>query len=256
VKLVTWNVNGIRACTKKGFLSWFQEEDADFVCLQEVKALEEQVDPAVLAPEGYSVTWNAAEKKGYSGVATYSRHEPVKSWRGLGIERFDREGRLIATDLGAFVLFNIYFPKGTIGTPRMEYKLSFYESLLSHLTALRREGRSVIVCGDWNTAHREIDLARPAQNRKTSGFLDEEREWIDRYLAAGYVDAFRDHEEGDGHYSWWSYRAGARGRNVGWRLDYFLVSEDLRHSVDAAFIRRDVEGSDHCPVGIELDISL
>ncbi len=253
MKLVSWNVNGIRAAARKGFLDHFHAENADVFCIQETKAREAQLDPELRQPRGYSVAWNSAARPGYSGVATYSRREPAAVSLGIGDPRFDEEGRVIATDHGDFMLFNVYFPNGQRDHGRLRYKLRFYEAFLERCMELRRQGRSVIITGDFNTAHREIDLKNPKTNGQTSGFLPEEREWIDRYLAHGFVDTFRALCDEPGHYTWWTYRYNARARNIGWRIDYFMVSDDLAPRVQRSYMQPEVAGSDHCPIVLELE---
>ncbi len=255
VRLLSWNVNGIRAAERKGLLDWFKKEAPDVLCLQETKAMPEQVSPALREVSGYAVEWHWAEKKGYSGVATYSRPRFERATRGCGIARYDCEGRVLVADYPKFTLFNVYFPNGKRDQERLAYKMDFYEDFLKILQGARESGRrNLVVCGDVNTAHREIDLARPKENRKVSGFLPEECAWIDKLLSAGFVDTFREFESSGGHYTWWDQLTRARERNVGWRIDYFFVSEELRRSLKSAFILPEVLGSDHCPVGIELDI--
>jgi exodeoxyribonuclease-3 len=253
MKIYSWNVNGIRAATKKGFLDWLKESNADVVCLQETKAHKEQLPKEILEGHGYKNVWHSAEKKGYSSVATFYKEEPLYIQNGLGIERFDREGRVIVTEHEKFILYNIYFPNGQRDQERLDYKMDFYEELLVILNEQVESGNNVVVAGDWNTAHKEIDLARPKDNVKNSGFLPEERAMLDKYVENGYVDTFRlFHDEPD-RYSWWTYRMGARDRNIGWRIDYFWVNEGFVDNVVDADIHDDVMGSDHCPVSVEID---
>jgi exodeoxyribonuclease-3 len=251
LKLFSWNVNGIRALEKKGFLTWLQGCGADIVMLQETKCGPEQLAPALCEPEGFHAEWCAAEKKGYSGVATFSR-APAEAARGLGDARFDSEGRVLISTFPAFTLFNIYFPSGSSGMARVEYKLAFYRRFLEVVGAYLAAGKPVIVAGDVNTAYAEIDLARPRENRKTSGFLPEERAALGEFFAAGLVDAFRHVRPSEAKYSWWSQVTNARERNIGWRLDYFLVSANLLPYVVDADTHPDVLGSDHCPVSLTL----
>lgn len=254
LKLISFNVNGIRAVIKKGLLSWLSDSKPDILCLQETKAQVEQIPEEIKNLTGYHQYYVSAQKKGYSGVATLSRRKPENVQYGLGHERFDSEGRTLITDFGDFLLLNIYFPNGKASSERLDYKLDFYEELLLILSDLLSQGRKIILCGDVNTAHREIDLARPKENENTSGFLPREREWIDRLLDAGFVDSLRVFHPEEGQYSWWDYKTRARERNVGWRIDYFFVSENMKTQLKDAFILSDVEGSDHCPVGIEIEI--
>jgi exodeoxyribonuclease-3 len=251
LRLISWNVNGIRAIEKKGFINWFESESPDILCLQETKAQPGQLSEALLKPKGYHVYWNSAEKKGYSGTVTYTKQKPVKG-QELGIERFDSEGRTVMTEFENFILFNIYFPNGQKNEERLKYKLDFYDSYLKHVESLRQKGKSIILCGDVNTAHKPIDLARPKANEKVSGFLPVERKWLDKLVKKGYLDTFRHFCKEPDHYTWWDYITRARERNVGWRIDYFFITEDLLPRLKDAFILSDVMGSDHCPIGIEI----
>jgi exodeoxyribonuclease III len=254
LSLISWNVNGLRAVYRKNFLEWIRSENADVVCLQETKAHPDQLPDALLSVPGYRAFFSSAEKKGYSGVAVYSRPVPTRTSETFGDPRFSGEGRILAAEFDGFTLFNVYFPNGKASPERLKYKMDFYESFLARLRPRIRKGERIVVCGDVNTAHREIDLARPKENQKTSGFLPEEREWIDRFLAAGFADAFRMFEPSGGHYTWWDMKSGARRRNVGWRIDYFFVSASLMDGVRRSDILKDVEGSDHCPVRLVLQI--
>ena len=254
LKLISWNVNGIRAIYKKGFYQWFVTEKPDILCLQETKASLDQFPQELKNIDGYHVYSAEAQKKGYSGVALHSTVKPKKIETGFGIERFDTEGRILIAYYDAFVLYNIYFPNGKSSKERLQYKLDFYDAFLEHAEKLRKNGHSIIMCGDVNTAHTELDLARPKENETVSGFLPQERAWIDKFISSGYVDAFRLFVKEGGHYSWWDYKTKARERNIGWRIDYFFISEDLKTKVKDAFIQKDVEGSDHCPVGIVIDL--
>lgn len=252
--LISWNVNGIRAAQKKGFLDWLAAAQPDVLCVQETKAWPEQLDDELLHPPGYQSHWATAEKKGYSGVATYTRVQPVAVRSGFGPEEFDREGRVVISEYPAFTLLNVYFPNGSRDHHRVPYKLNFYKTLLDYCDGLRAQGQRLVICGDFNTAHKEIDLARPKSNRNTTGFLPVERAWLDTWLRHGYVDAYRHlYPDQEGAYTWWTYMSNARARNVGWRLDMFYVSADLLPDVQAATIMPDVLGSDHCPVGLRLN---
>ncbi|GAB4111491.1 MAG: exodeoxyribonuclease III [Spirochaetota bacterium] len=254
LKLISWNVNGIRAVYKKGFFQWFVSEKPDILCLQETKATADQFPEELQKVEGYNTYFAEAQKKGYSGVALFSVIQPKKVETGFGIERFDTEGRILIAYYDAFVLYNIYFPNGKASKERLQYKMDFYDAFLVHAEKLRKKGMSIVMCGDVNTAHTEIDLARPKENENVSGFLPEERAWIDTFINKGYTDTFRLFIKEGGHYSWWDYKTKARERNIGWRIDYFFVSNDLVPKVKDAFILDKVEGSDHCPVGIVLEI--
>lgn len=256
MRVVSWNVNGLRACASKGFGRWLEGSAAEVVGLQEVRARPEQVPVEVARPPGWHVNLVAAERPGYSGVGLYARREPDDVLASLGEPRFDAEGRLQVARFGRLVVANAYFPNGNgkdRDNSRIPYKLDFYRALFGLVERQRRAGRRVLVMGDFNTAHREIDLARPRENVETSGFRPEEREELDRWLRAGWVDTFRAFEPGPGHYSWWSQRGGARARNVGWRIDYVLCSPSVQPFLRGAFIHPHVQGSDHCPVGVDLD---
>jgi len=255
MKLFSWNVNGIRAVARKGFLDWLESESPDVLCVQEIKAKPEQLIQDLRQPAGYYAYWNSAQRKGYSGVTTWSVAEPLSVEAGFGVDEFDVEGRVLMAEYPGFKLFNVYFPNGRRDLERLDYKLRFYTAFLDYCAVLHDRGERLIICGDFNTAHRAIDLARPKQNQKTSGFLPEEREWLDRYLAHGFVDTFRAlHPDEAGRYTWWMYMRNARARNIGWRIDYFMVSEALMPAVTEATILSAVMGSDHCPIVLELDV--
>ncbi len=252
--LCTWNVNGIRACRKKGLLDWLDQARPDLLCLQETKAQPDQLDEALLRPVGYQSWFASAQKRGYSGVALYARQEPVEVIAGLGLEEFDSEGRTQQIDLGSFVLLNCYFPNSQRSHARLPYKLAYDAALLDRCQQLRDQGREVAICGDFNAAHTEIDLTHPGPNKKNAGFLPEERAWVSQALDWGLVDVFRQRHPGEkGHHTWWSYRSNARVRNVGWRLDYFLMTPGLAERVRDVRHLAEVLGSDHCPVLLELD---
>jgi len=255
MKLISWNVNGIRAVQRKGFEEWLHKESPDVLCLQETKANPDQLGFELTHPKGYHANFSSSVvKKGYSGVVTYSKEEPISVSEGLGIEKFDQEGRVVTTEFKEFTLLNVYFPNGKASSERLQYKLEFYEAFLKHIDGLRNKGKNIIFCGDVNTAHKAIDLARPKANENISGFLHVEREWIDQVVKKGYIDCLREfHEESD-VYTWWSMRSGARARNVGWRIDYFFLQENLLMNLKDSYIMSDVQGSDHCPVFIKLDL--
>jgi exodeoxyribonuclease-3 len=254
MRLYSWNVNGFRALYAGGAWSWFVRTAPDIVGLQEVKAEFTDVPEAGRTAPGYSVFWlPAAKKRGYSGVAAFSRIAPLAEQYDLPDPAFREEGRLIHLELPAFHFLNVYFPNGQKDETRLNYKLGYYDAFLRRSEELRRS-KPIVVCGDFNTAHKPVDLARPAENEKVSGFLPVERAWMDRFTAAGYVDTYRlVHGDKPASYTWWSYRARARERNVGWRIDYFFVSEELKGKVKNAWIEDAVSGSDHCPIGLELD---
>ena len=254
MKLISWNVNGIRAAVKKGFLDYLDQEQPDILCIQESKAHKEQLTSEILEDHGYCTYWHSGVKKGYSGVATFCKEEPLFIQEGLGIEKYDVEGRVLLTEHKDFLLYNIYFPNGQKDENRLKYKLDFYDDLLPIINDQVESGNNVIVTGDWNTAHHPIDLARPKENINTSGFMLVEREKLDIYVEEGWVDTFRlFHQEGE-RYSWWTYRFGARDRNVGWRIDYFFVNDGMTDLCIDADIHHDVFGSDHCPVSLVLDL--
>ncbi|MBI4804506.1 MAG: exodeoxyribonuclease III [Desulfovibrio sp.] len=251
--LYSWNVNGLRAAAGKGFHDWLESSGADVVGLQETK-LQKDHEDGFLDAKGYKVRFvSSSVKKGYSGVGVYYRAEPLAVNAELPDPAFGGEGRLLHLEYPDFHFFTVYFPNGQMGPHRLEYKLGYYEAFLAHAQELRKQ-KPIVACGDFNTAHTELDLKNAKSNEKTSGFLPVERAWLDTFVAAGYVDTFRMFEPGGGHYSWWDYRFHARDRNVGWRIDYFFVSEELRSKVTRAWIADDVMGSDHCPVGLELAI--
>ena len=255
ITLYSWNVNGIRAAQGKGFEKWFQSSQADFVCLQEVKALPDQLDIFLKQPKGYLSFWNPALKLGYSGVATYAKHEPIHIHMGLGGEPdLDTEGRVVTLEYKTWVLINAYFPNSQRDHARLPYKLRFCAEMLKFCQAWEQKGKNVVICGDFNIAHQDIDLKNPKTNRDNAGFLPQEREWLDLFTQAGYIDTFRNFEQGGGHYSWWSYRPGVREKNVGWRIDYFFVDKKLKNKLENAAIHPEILGSDHCPVSLTIDL--
>ena len=254
IRISCWNVNGIRAVEKKGFLDWLGQESPDILCLQETKAQPGQLTPEIQQPSGYHGYWNFPERKGYSGVVTFSKEKPIEVENGFGIEKFDMEGRVITAKYPEFTLFNVYFPNGKMSEERLRYKMDFYNAFLDFVAPLKSRGEKLVVCGDFNTAHKEIDLARPRENEDVSGFLPIERAWMDEFVAHGFVDTFRYLTKQPDHYTWWSFRTRARERNIGWRLDYIFVTENLLDSLTQASIRPEVMGSDHCPVEIRLSI--
>ncbi len=254
LKLLSWNVNGIRAAEKKGILSWLEKENPDIFCVQETKAHIEQLSKELISPNGYKTFWASGEKKGYSGVATFTKLEPQNIETGFGTKMYDCEGRILISTYKDFILFNIYFPNGQRGEERLKYKLGFYYEFLKYVDGLKENGRKMIICGDVNTAHKEIDLARPKENENTSGFLPIERKWMDKFVEHGYIDTFRHFVKDGGHYTYWDPISRARERNVGWRIDYFFITPNLLAGLKKAFIMPDVMGSDHCPLGIEIEV--
>jgi len=254
MKIVTWNINGLRAALRKGAFAQLQNLDADVICLQEIKARPDQLTPDDHRTfDGFTPTWNPALRPGYSGVATFTRTQPQKFTLGLGYPAFDQEGRVICHRYPNFWLFNIYFPSGQRGMGRVAFKLDFYKTLFDVCERLQAAGENVILCGDFNTAHQKIDLKNWRQNIHTSGFLPEERAWIDRYLESGFVDIYRYLYPERVQYTWWAYFGDARKRNTGWRLDYFLVSKQLIPHIRDTVIHDDIVGSDHCPVSLIID---
>jgi exodeoxyribonuclease-3 len=252
--LISWNVNGLRAVFKKGFADWVKKADPDILCLQETKARPEQVVKEVETIKGYHVHFASAQKPGYSGVALFTKVKPLSVEQTFGVSKFDDEGRIIMADFGKFILFNIYFPNGKASPERLKYKMDFYEVFLVEMKKLLKKDKKIVICGDVNTAHKEIDLARPKENSKVSGFLPQERQWIDRFLELGFLDTLRMFDQSPGRYTWWDMVSRARDRNVGWRIDYFYASENLRKNIKNAYILPEVMGSDHCPIGLEIDI--
>jgi exodeoxyribonuclease-3 len=253
--LYSWNVNGLRALHRKGiFLDWLEKAQPDIVGLQETRCRPDQIETSLRNPPGYYTYWAAAERGGYSGVALYSKREPLSVQVGFGIHDFDREGRTIVADYGDFVFITAYFPNGSRDHSRVPFKMQYNADFLHYIETLRAQGRSIVFCGDINTSHQEIDLARPRQNRNTTGFMPIEREWLDKVVALGYCDTFRTrYPDQAGAYTWWAQVTFSREKNVGWRLDYFFVSPDLWPRVMDACIHPDVLGSDHCPVSLMLD---
>lgn len=250
MKIISWNVNGLRSVYRKGFFKWFWKVNADIVCLQEIKANKDQVDGSLINPKGYYSYFNSAERKGYSGVLVYTKKKPISVEKKLGMERFDREGRILEMKYGNFTLINLYLPHGGRGKENLPYKLEVYRKLIEKV----KSGKKLILVGDFNIAHEEIDLARPKNNLNGIMFTSKERKQIDTLVGNGLMDTFRMFNKEGGNYTWWSYMRNARERNLGWRIDYCFVSKDLRGKVKKAFILPSVKGSDHCPVGIDIFI--
>jgi len=251
MKIISFNVNGIRAAVRKGFAEWFQKSKADVVCLQEVRAEVEEMPLSLANPSGYYSYFNPAQKKGYSGVAVYSKKRPLFLEYNLGLQRFDQEGRLIKAEYQDFILINLYLPHGGRQKENMDYKLKVYQCLLNYLQK-EKSHKPLIFVGDFNIAHQGIDLARPKQNKNNTMFTPEERKQIEKIMNSGFVDTWREFDKSPGNYTWWSNFANARERNIGWRIDYIFISEKLRAKLKKAFIWPKVMGSDHCPVGIEV----
>ncbi len=255
MKLISWNVNGLRAVVNKGFKEFFKEIDADIFCIQETKMQEEQLDENILEIfEGYNAYWNSAEKKGYSGTAIFTKQKPLNVTYGIGKEEHDKEGRVITLEFEKFYMVNIYTPNSKRELERLDYRQLWEDEIRAYLLKLK-ENKSVVMCGDLNVAHTEIDLKNPKTNRKNAGFTDEERAKMTELLNAGFVDTYRyKYPEVEGKYSWWSYMFHAREKNAGWRIDYFIVSENLKDKIEDAKILDDIYGSDHCPVELDLNI--
>ncbi|MGM0365424.1 MAG: exodeoxyribonuclease III [Actinomycetota bacterium] len=252
ISIASWNVNGLRSAYRKGLLNFIADFSFDILCLQEIKAKPEQLPTKLVSPNGYYPYFFPAQRPGYSGVAVYTRKKPQKYGNGFGIPAFDREGRVLWLDFGRFILFNTYMPNGGRSQQRLDYKLEFYNLFLGYLKNLLGMGKKIILAGDINTAHKAIDLARPRQNKNNTGFLPREREWIDELILSGFVDTFRMFERGGGHYTWWDYKTRARERNVGWRLDYFFCSRNMKGNIKGSHMLPQVNGSDHCPVVLKL----
>ncbi len=256
MKIVSWNVNGLRAVIKKEFFDSFRLLAPDILAIQETKLQENQLTQEMLNPEGYDAYWSHAVRKGYSGVGVYTRIKPQNVKYGIGIPQYDDEGRIIEMDFGKFIFFNVYFPNGGMNEGRLQYKLDFYKDFFEYVDSYRKAGRNLVIAGDYNTAHNEIDLKNPKANENTSGFLRIERDYLDQITENGYLDTFRYVYPDTVRYSWWSYRTAARKRDAGWRIDYIFVSKAMidNNHLKQAFIENDIHGSDHCPVGVVLDI--
>lgn len=251
MKILSWNVNGLRAVVKKNFIDVLKNEDFDILGIQETKLQAEQIPSEIEEIKLYK-NWSFAEKKGYSGVATFSKIQPKKIKTGIGIKEFDSEGRILQLDFENFSFLNVYFPNGQKNDERLDYKLRFYKNFFKYTEKLRKKQPNIIICGDYNTAHNEIDLKHPKANSKRSGFLPIERKELDKIIKQGYIDTFRTLYPDTVKYSWWSYRFNARKNNAGWRIDYFFVTKEFFPQIKNAFILNEIEGSDHCPVGIEI----
>lgn len=251
MKILSYNINGIRAALNKGFAEWLEAAAPDVLCLQETKAMKEQVDTAVFEDLGYQHHWHSAQKKGYSGVAILTKTKPLHIEEGTGIDHIDFEGRVIRADFEKVSVISLYLPSGT-NLDRLEYKFQFMDDFQNYIDTLKIKYPRLVICGDYNICHRAIDIHDPIRNKKVSGFLPEEREWIDCFINSGFVDSFRLLNTEPHQYSWWSYRANARNNNKGWRIDYNLVSENLKNNINRSYLLPDVKHSDHCPVGVEL----
>ena len=254
LKIISYNVNGIRAAIKKGLVEFIAQNDYDIICIQETKARPEQVDMTPFEELGYQHFWENAEKKGYSGVLTLTKQQPDLVVNGMTIEEYDNEGRMIRTDFGDLTLLNCYFPSGTRGGARQDFKYKFLDDIFDWIQELKKEREKIILVGDYNIAHNEIDIHNPKGNKKTSGFLPEEREWMTKWFESGFTDAFRHTNPEKVEYSWWSYRFNARKNNKGWRIDYQSVSDNLKGKINSAYHMGDAVHSDHCPVFMEIDL--
>jgi len=252
-KIISFNVNGIRAAINKGFESWLKNENPDIICIQETKAQKEQVEYKIFNDLGYFDFWNSAEKKGYSGLLTLTKSEPDNIELGVGIGKFDKEGRLLRTDFGDITLINTYFPSGTMGDIRQDFKMEWLKYFLIYINNLKKSRTKIIVSGDFNICHKAIDIHHPERHINVSGFLPEEREWVDSYVNSGFKDSFRIFNSEPGNYTWWSYRAGSKTKNLGWRIDYHMVSNPLKNQVKNVNILKNINFSDHCPISIEID---
>jgi len=252
-RFISWNVNGLRAVEKKGFAAWFKKESPDILALQETKSAPEQLSAALREPPGYFAYFSAAAKKGYSGVAVYTKEKPLSVSESIGDKNLDGEGRTLILEFEKFYFLNIYYPNGGQGPHRIDYKLRFYARFLKLAKELMKK-KTVVICGDVNTAHKEIDLARPKENEKNTGFLPSERAWLDKFFTHGLTDTFRLFNAEGGNYTWWDYKTKARERNVGWRIDYFMVDAASEKKVKKSYMMPDVQGSDHCPVAIEINL--
>ena len=253
MKILSYNVNGIRAALNKGFAEWLSSADPDVVCLQETKALEDQVNTDLFEQMGYQHFWHSAQKKGYSGVAILTKTNPLNVQKGTGIEHMDFEGRVIRADYENVSVISLYLPSGT-NLDRLEHKFKFMDDFQGYIDALKKNHSRLVICGDYNICHRAIDIHDPVRNKNVSGFLPEERQWIDTFMNNGFVDSFRHLKPEHHQYSWWSYRANARNNNKGWRIDYNMVSENLKKNIKSAYLLPDAKHSDHCPVGVELEL--
>lgn len=251
-RIISYNVNGIRAAIKKDFLGWLSASKADVLCLQEIKATPDQVEPAILENLDYHHYWFPAEKKGYSGVSIWSKEEPKHVEMGMGMEIYDREGRVIRADFKDFSVISVYMPSGSSGDERQAFKMQWLDDFYNYIQALKKEIPNLIICGDYNICHKAIDIHNPLRNADTSGFKPEEREWVTKFIDSGFIDSFREFNQEPHNYSWWSYRANARAKNLGWRIDYNMVSSPLQDRIKRASILPEAKHSDHCPVLVEI----
>lgn len=252
MKIVTYNVNGIRAAINKGFVEWLMALNADVICLQETKAVREQVNMLEIEAMGYQSYWYSAQKKGYSGVAIFTRIAPKHVEYGIGIEKYDQEGRTIRMDFENFSILNVYMPSGTSGDERKAFKMEWLHDFYTYANELKKECPNLIICGDYNICHQAIDIHNPKSNQNTSGFLPEEREWMSKFFDSGFIDTFRHFNKEPHNYTWWSYRAGSRGKNLGWRIDYLAATEAMKDRLSRCVILSEAMHSDHCPVMLDI----
>jgi exodeoxyribonuclease III len=254
MRIYSFNVNGIRSAINKGFIEWLKNEQPEIVCLQETKAQPHQIPTAYFEQLGYQTHIHSAVKKGYSGVATLSKTSADNILAGIGIKKYDDEGRILRMDFGPVTLINVYIPSGTTGDIRQTVKMEFLDDFLSYISNRKKDRENLIICGDFNICHKPIDINRPEKHKKSSGFLPEEREWMDKFIKCGFIDTFREFNKAPEQYSWWSYRANAREKNLGWRIDYHFITTSLRVKLTNAGIHKDVIQSDHCPVSIDISL--
>lgn len=254
MRIISYNVNGLRAAIGKGFIDWFGKESPDILCIQETKMQEDQVNKLLFEEMGYIQIWNMAEKKGYSGVGILTKKAPIKISTGIGERKFDSEGRVIQLEFDNFLLINSYFPSGSSGDERQAFKMEYLDAIKVYIDNLRNIHKNILVCGDYNICHKPIDINHPERHKKSSGFLPEERAWMDKFVEGGFIDTFRQFDKDAGNYSWWSYRAKSREKNLGWRIDYHMITEELRPFLKNAGIMADIKHSDHCPIWVDLDL--
>lgn len=254
MRIISYNVNGIRAAVNKGLYQWLEDESPDILCLQEIKATEDQIDLLTIQSLGYHYYFHPAAKKGYSGVGILTKRRPDQVFVGMKNESYDREGRILRADYGDVTVLCVYIPSGTMGDVRQDFKMQFLADFTVFVNELKKERPQLLICGDYNICHKPIDINHPERHQKSSGFLPEERQWFDEFIASGMVDTFREYDPSPEKYSWWSYRANARGKNLGWRIDYHIITEEIKHRLRAASIMSEVAFSDHCPVVVEMEI--